>query len=74
MHSNTHPKNGLTKNRETIMNTSLTKLTSQLRLILAASVAAGSVVATPALAQEENNAKDVVKKSLLLVRVLHLAL
>ena len=43
------------------MNTSLTKLTSQLRLILAASVAAGSVVATPALAQEESNAKDVEK-------------
>ncbi|MFS1704182.1 TonB-dependent receptor plug domain-containing protein [Alteromonas sp. AMM-1] len=43
------------------MNTSLSKLTSQLRLILAASVAAGSVVATPALAQETSEAKNVEK-------------
>ena len=41
------------------MNTSLTRISAQLRLVLAASVAATSVVATPALAQDDADAKSV---------------
>ena len=47
--------------RETIMKTSLTRISAQLRLVLAASVAATSVVATPALAQDDADAKSVEK-------------
>lgn len=43
------------------MKTSLTKISSQLRLVLAASVAATSVVATPVLAQDDADAKSVEK-------------
>ena len=43
------------------MKTSLTRISAQLRLVLAASVAATSVVATPALAQDDADAKSVEK-------------
>lgn len=43
------------------MKTSLTRISAQLRLVLAASVAATSVVATPALAQDDAEAKSVEK-------------